>query len=46
VAVIGADLSRLPAGHGEVAVGDFAEDLLDVVLGVPLLFAFEAEDVH
>ena len=42
----GADLAGLPAGDGDVAVGDTAEDLLDVVLRIPLLFAFEAEDVH
>jgi hypothetical protein len=34
------ELSGLPAGHGDVAIGDFAENLLDVVLGVPLLLMF------
>ena len=46
VAMVGADLSRLPAGDGDVAIGDLAQDLLDVVLGIPLLLALEAEDVH
>ena len=46
VAVIGADLPGLPAGHCDVAVGDRAEDLLDVLLGIPFLFLLEAEDVH
>jgi hypothetical protein len=46
VAMIGADLAGLPTGDRDVAVGYFAEDFLDVVLGVPLLFAFEAKDVH
>ena len=44
--MIGADLAGLPASHGEVALGYFAEDLLDMVLGIPLLFALEAEDMH
>src|SRR6185437_9461217 len=38
VAMIGADLAGLPAGNGNVAIGDFPEDLFDVVLRVPLLF--------
>jgi hypothetical protein len=46
VAMIGTDLSGLPAGNGDIAIGDFAKDLLDVMPGVPLLFAFKAEDVH
>ena len=46
MAVIGADLAGFPASHGEVTLGNFAEDLLDMVLGVPLLLAIEAEDVH
>ena len=37
MAMVWADLSRLPARHGDVAVGDLAQDLLDMVLGVPLL---------
>ena len=46
MAVIGADLAGLPAGHGDIAIGDLAQDLLDVVLGIPLLFVFQAENVH
>jgi hypothetical protein len=37
MAVIRADLPGLPARHGDVAVTDLAEDLLDVMLGIPLL---------
>ena len=46
VAVIGADLAGLPAGDGDVAIRDLAEDFLDVALGIPLLLAFEAEGMH
>ena len=46
MAVVGADLAGLPAGHGDVAIGNLAENLLDVVLGVPLLLAFQTEDMH
>lgn len=46
MAVIGADLAGLPASHGEVTLGYFAEDLFNMVLGIPLLFALEAEDMH
>jgi hypothetical protein len=46
MAVIGANLAGFPAGYGEVAVGNFAEDLLNMMLGIPLLFMFEAEGVH
>ena len=35
MAVIGADLSGLPASDGEVALGDFAENFLDMVLEGP-----------
>ena len=44
--MIGTDLSRLPAGDRDVAVGNFAQDFLDVMPGVPLLLTFKAEDVH
>src|SRR5450631_2543616 len=44
--MIWTDLARLPASHGDVAVRNLAQNLLDVVLGVPLLLAFEAKDVH
>src|SRR5262245_61854652 len=37
MAVIGTSLTRLPTGHGEVAIGNFAEDLLNMMLGVPML---------
>src|SRR6476660_10546368 len=33
VAMIGTDLSGLPAGNGDIAIGDFAKDLLDVMPG-------------
>ena len=46
MAVVGADLAGLPARDGYVAVGNLAENLLDVVPGVPLLLAFQAEDMH
>src|SRR4249920_392895 len=46
VAVVGADLPGLPAGDGHVAVGDLAENFLDVMPGVPLLLAFQTEDMH
>ena len=46
MAVIRADLAGLPASHGEVTLGYFAEDLFNMVLGIPLLLTFEAEDVH
>ena len=35
-----------PAGHGDAAAGDRAEDLLDMALRIPLLLAVEAEDLH
>ena len=44
--MIGTDLSGLPAGDRDVAVGNFAQDFLDVMSGVPLLLTFKAEDVH
>jgi hypothetical protein len=46
VAVIGADLPRLPAGDSDIAIGDLAQDFFHVALGIPLLLAFEAENVH
>src|SRR4029079_2611271 len=46
MAVIGAYLPRLPAGDGHVAVLHRAEDLLDVMRGIPLLLAGKVEDVH
>src|SRR5262249_49227823 len=46
MAVVRADLARLPAGDGHVAAGDLAEDFLHVALGIPLLLALETEDVH
>src|SRR5215475_11450485 len=44
--VIGADLAGLPAGHREVALGNFAQDLLDMMLGVPVLLTFKAKGMH
>src|SRR5258707_7150023 len=46
MAVIGADLPRLPARHGDVALADHAEDFLDMMLGIPLLLLVEIEHVH
>ena len=46
MAVVGADLAGLPAGDGDVAVGDLAENFLDMALGIPLLLAFQVEDMH
>src|SRR5215467_12046279 len=46
VTMIGTGLSRLPAGEGNVTIGDFAKDFLDVMFWIPLLLAFKAEDVH
>jgi hypothetical protein len=43
MAVARAVLARLPAGDGVVAVGEFAENLLDVPLGIPLLLLGEIE---
>jgi hypothetical protein len=46
MAVIGTDLARLPARHGDVTLSDLAENLLHVMLGIPLLLFFQIEDVH
>src|SRR5262245_18022026 len=46
MAVIGADLARLPAGDGDVALADLAENLLDVVLGIPGLLRKQTEGLH
>ena len=46
MAVVGADLTGLPAGDSHVAIGNLAKNLLDVVLGVPLLLAFQTENMH
>src|SRR3974390_1641291 len=46
VAVVRADLARLPAGDGHVPAFDAAENLLDVVLRIPLLLAAKIENVH
>src|SRR5687768_17448010 len=44
--MVGADLAGLPAGDGVVAVLDLAEYLLDVLLGIPLLFFRQIECFH
>ena len=44
--MIRADLPRLPAGDGDVPIGDPAENLFDVVLGIPLLLALETKNLH
>src|SRR5688572_20750667 len=46
VAMIGADLPRLPADDRDVTLGDLAEDLLDMAFGIPLLLALETEYMH
>src|ERR1700722_1981298 len=46
VAVIGADLAGLPAGHGDVAVLDGAEDFFDVLFRIELGLAGDAENMH
>src|SRR5580704_9757937 len=46
VAVIGADLAGLPAGHRDVAVRDGAEDFFDVLFRIELGLAGDAENVH
>jgi hypothetical protein len=46
MAMVGADLTRLPAGDGHVTALNGAENLLDVMRGIPLLLAGEIEDVH
>src|SRR5258708_4978859 len=46
MAVVRTDLAGLPAGHGVVAVLDLAENLLDVLLGIPLLLFCQAERFH
>ena len=44
--MIGADLARLPAGDRDVALADLAEDLLDVVGGIPLLLLEQGLRLH
>jgi hypothetical protein len=46
MAVIRAGLAGLPTGHRKVAVGNPAEDLLDMASGIPVLLTFKAEGVH
>ena len=51
MAMVGADLAGLPARHGVVAglaAADvqLGEDLLDVLLGIPLLLFLDIECVH
>src|SRR5262249_46787690 len=46
VAMIRADLARLPARDRDVALGDLAEDFLDMPLWIPLLFLVQIEHVH
>jgi hypothetical protein len=46
MAMIGADLAGLPAGDGDVAVFDAAEDFLDMFLGVEFDFIGQAENPH
>src|ERR1051325_11701662 len=46
MAMVGAGLTRLPASHRHIALGNPAEDALDMLLGVELLFAFQIEGMH
>jgi hypothetical protein len=46
MAMIRADLARLPARHGNVPIGDLAENIFDVALRIPLLLALETKNVH
>src|SRR5207244_6427703 len=46
VTVIGTDLARLPAGDGDIAAADLAQDLFHVLLRIELLLGFQAEHVH
>src|ERR1700730_3285211 len=46
MAVIGTDLARLPARHGDVTLSNLPEDLLHVVLGIPLLLFSQIEHLH
>jgi len=46
VAMIRADLARLPTGDGDVPIGDPAENLFDVMPRVPLLLTLEVKDMH
>src|SRR5690348_4749807 len=46
MAMVGAGLTWLPASHRHIALGNPAEDALDMLLGVELLFAFEIEVLH
>src|SRR5580704_7419567 len=46
VAMIGADLAGLPAGHGDVAVLNGAEDFFDVLFRIELGLAGDAENLH
>src|SRR5207237_10085334 len=46
MAVIGAGLARLPAGDRDIALGDPAEHLLDMLFRVEFLFGLEVEAVH
>src|SRR6202022_873823 len=46
MAVIGTDLARLPARHGDVTLSNLPEDLLHVVLGIPLLLFSQIEPLH
>src|SRR5262249_4361180 len=46
MAVVGADLARLPAGNRDVAFLDLTEDLLNVLLRVPGLLLAQIEHLH
>src|SRR5688572_18449691 len=46
VAVIRADLARIPAGDREIAAGLHAQHILDVFLRVESRLLTEVEDVH
>src|SRR6516165_12831 len=46
MAVIGTDLARLPARHGDIALPDPAQNLLHVARGAPLLLLAQIEHLH
>src|ERR1051326_7838091 len=46
VAVIWAGLPGLPAGDGDIALGDAPEDPLHLFFGVEFLLGLQVEDMH
>ena len=46
MAVVRTHLPGLPAGNRYIASTDFAQNLLDMTIGIPLLFLFKLEYEH